>query len=96
MISLLATFKVKKKDLSKVKRAIQVFVSQVCKKEKETLLYKSFQLSDTFSFVHAMTFKNKKAQNHHQQTEHVQQFVKVLYPCCTKKPRFTKIKEIYG
>ncbi len=94
MISLTAEYKVKKQKVQETKDAIAAFVSAVHKQEPGTVHYEAFQLPDKVSFIHFMTFKDKKSQKFHQSTTHCEKFVECLYPNCEVEPKFTEVKNI--
>lgn len=92
MIHITVKYKIKKDKTNKIKKAIKEFVDSVKKKEPGTLVYKAFQLDDRLSFIHFMTFKDKKSKKIHETSHYVKKFVNVLYPNCAKKPVFTDLK----
>ena len=94
MIYLIAKYKIKKDKTSKVRKAILEFIRNVRKKERGNLRYEAYQLENDTEFIHFITFRDKKAENIHRQTKHVKKFVSILYPCCERKPKFIKLKEI--
>lgn len=91
MITKIAVFKVKKDKLSVCKKAIKEFVEKVRENEPETLVYESYQKYDKVSFLHLMSFKDKKAEVFHRNTDWVKKFVDTLYPNCEEEPEFFEL-----
>lgn len=93
MIIKLAEYKVKKKALNIVLKAISDFVRSVHKHESDTF-YEAFRRGDTLEFFHLMKFKDHKAEEIHGSASYTSRFVKMLYPNCQKEPTFTDLSTI--
>ncbi len=91
-----AVFRVKKEKLGEVIKAIAEFVTAIHENEPGVFEYKSFQLSDTVSFIHLMCFKDESAEKSHQTAPHTRKFVAVLYPDCDQEPTFTELTLVRG
>ena len=85
-------YKVKKSKINSVKKAIKYFIKEIRRKEPGTLFYRAFQKKDKTSFIHFMSFKNRKAEIKHANSPYCKKFVNILYPNCTKKPVFIDLK----
>lgn len=92
MIAKIAEFKVKVDKLEECKKAIAEFVAAVKANEPGTILYESYQKTDSVSFIHTMYFKDAEAEEMHKNSPYVKKFVDILYPNCEIKPTFTDLK----
>lgn len=91
-ITKLVKYRVKKKKLAKIKKEVSQYLESVKKNEPDTILYDIFQeKDDPASFVHIMSFKDKRAERVHAKSQHLQKLVKTLYPSCKQEPEFTEL-----
>jgi quinol monooxygenase YgiN len=80
-------FTVREDNIEMAKSAIREFISHIRIKEPGTLLYASLQERDQSNrFAHFMAFANSDSHQKHRGTEYVEEFVKKLYPLCSKDP----------
>jgi quinol monooxygenase YgiN len=94
MIAKMVRFTVRPEEVETCRAAIERFVVAVGEKERGTLLYTSYSLPDGVSFIHWMEFTDAEAESFHQRTEHVKEFVRVLYPRCVTPPEFTELRRV--
>ncbi len=88
------TFAVAAKNAPKVRKIVATFVDAV-ETEPGTLRYDSFETAPG-RFMHAMVFKDAKAQKAHQVSTHCTRFVEALYPLCTEMPEFSDVALVAG
>ena len=86
-------YRVKKGSVEDVKRAIEGFVFEVRRQDWGTLSYDVFQ-EDAQTFVHLMSFRDEKSGRLHQEADHTNRFVDILYPSCEKEPIYTELSLI--
>ena len=80
-------FTVREVEIEKAKSAIREFIFHIRNEEPGTLLYSSLQHRDQPNrLAHFMIFADSDAHEKHRGTEHVQDFVKKLYPLCSEEP----------
>lgn len=91
MINIIVTYKVKQDKIDLVLEAIKQFISNIKKNEPNTLVYEAFQKDDKVSFIHIMSFKDKKSEQIHRNSSYVKKFVSILYPNCEQQPVFTNL-----
>jgi quinol monooxygenase YgiN len=91
----IAKFRVRASEVAAAEKAIIAFVSRVAD-EPGTLRYESFREADGVSYVHLMGFADDDAEQAHQKSDHVKQFVAELYPRCEQQPVFTDLKMVSG
>jgi quinol monooxygenase YgiN len=94
MINMIVKYEVKNKNIAKAKILISKFTSQVKKKESGTLNYSVFKEDDKNSFIHIISFKDEKAQKKHGESKWVREFIKSLYPLCSKEPVFNTLEHV--
>lgn len=76
-----AHFQTSLESISVVKTAIAEFVAAIRKNEPGTLIYLSVQSKDDPTrFMHYMEFEDNAAEELHQKSAAVKQFVDILYP----------------
>lgn len=93
MIYKIAQYKIRKNKRAAVVRAIREFVHAVRRREPGTR-YEAYQLPDGVSFIHFMAFKNPSAEKKHRTVPHTKKFVGILYPNCTREPKFTTLRAV--
>ena len=91
--SRIAEFSVPEEHREDAREAIARFVVAVREHEPGTLTYRAFERPGG-RFLHLMTFEDEAAEDRHRRTEHVREFVDVLYPLCSREPVFTHVEEI--
>ena len=73
--------------LNEAKAAIAEFIDKIEVEEPGTLLYSSMQdKEEPTHFMHYMEFVDSESHQEHRTTEHVNAFVKKLYPLCAEEP----------
>lgn len=95
MITKLVEYSVKKSSLTIVLGAVKKFVSEIQLNEVDTF-YEVYQINDSLDFVHLMKFSNPTDEKKHANASYTDEFVKILYPLCTKEPKFIDLKRIKG
>jgi len=93
MIIKLAEYTIKENELDAVLSAIRTFVTAIYQNEPSTF-YEAFRRDKSLDFVHIMKFPDEDAESKHSGATYTDEFVKVLYPRCTKEPVFTDVSEI--
>jgi len=93
MIRKFAHYKVKRHQLSEVKRAIKEYVAAVAIFEPATE-YHAYLMEDGVTFIHMMAFSDEEAENRHRDAPHTQKFEAVIYPRCEGKPKFSVLTPI--
>ena len=97
MITIFTPFQVDPDKLETAKACIAAFVSEIEKNEPQTLIYRSYQdQNDPLRFIHFMQFQDAAAHERHRSSSYVQEFVKVLCPCCTVQPHFHQVELFAG
>ena len=91
MKHVMVRYRVKKGKTEEVRKAIEEFVFNVKRHDWGTVSYDAFQ-EDEVTFVHFMAFRDEKSQALHQEADHTNRFVDLLYPICEKEPVFTELK----
>jgi quinol monooxygenase YgiN len=94
MISKMASYRVKADKQDEVVAVVEEFVKTVKENEPNTLRYTAYRLEDGVSFVHIMYFKDEEAEQHHQSTDYVKKFTKLLHPSCEQEPEFVTIAPV--
>jgi quinol monooxygenase YgiN len=94
MIHMMAQYSIRADRIAEVRQIIQAFVAAVKRNETDTLRYESFQLWDTSSFVHVMTFADEAAEERHRTAAYTRDFVDALYPHCDRQPEFRNLSLI--
>ncbi len=92
-MKILAEYTVKKEELETVLSAIKLFLNEIKINEPDTY-YEAFQKEKSLEFVHIMKFKDAEAQQAHSDAPYTTEFVRLLYPRCTKQPTFTNLTEV--
>ena len=93
MIRKMATYKIRKENLERVKEAIREFVEAIDKNEPDTI-YDAYQADDGLTFIHLALFPDEPTEQVHRKAEYTDRFVEVLYPCCDELPQFTDLRLI--
>jgi len=93
MISIQVSYTVEINALGEVLEAMNTFLSEVEKNETQTD-YKAYRVANTNSFLHIISFVNKEGEEKHRHAAYTEEFVKILYPNCSKKPKFINIERI--
>jgi quinol monooxygenase YgiN len=87
LVCRMVPFRTQPGKLETAKAAIAQLLLQMEKNEPDAVVYRSYQdATDPLSFVHYMLFRSAEAHAAHTSSAHVSEFVKILYPCCEKKP----------
>ena len=93
MITIFIPFQVDPAKLETAKSCIAAFVYEIEKNEPQTLIYRSYQdQNDTLRFIHFMQFQDAAAYERHRTSSYVQEFVRVLAPCCTVEPDLHQVE----
>lgn len=91
-IHMLALYRVKKEKVKEVRGAVAEFVAAVKEKEPGALFYEAYQGRGDVSFFHVMTFADEASEESHRQTQHMEAFVRKLYPSCEEEPGFVDLE----
>jgi quinol monooxygenase YgiN len=94
VIHMMARYEVKPEALEQVRAAIARFVASITQHEPDTKIYESFQVWDSTSFVHIMTFVNEAAEERHRTAAYTRAFVDEIFPHCEKLPEFNSLNMI--
>jgi quinol monooxygenase YgiN len=87
MVAIMVPFTVQPEKLAIATAAIRAFIETIERHEPDTLVYRSYQdARNPLSFVHYMLFKDAAAHARHRDSAYCADFVKLLYPCCDKRP----------
>jgi quinol monooxygenase YgiN len=80
---------------TKVKEALQVFVTAIQQNEPGTKIYTALQKAeDNTHFMTYFIFENEAARDFHRSTEWVKQFTDVIYPESVEPVVFTEYHQI--
>ena len=90
----MARFTVRPEHVERARRLVADLVAEVRQHEPATRVYESFQLWDTSSFVHVMTFADEAAEQRHRTAPYTRRFVDALYPLCETAPVFSTLSLI--
>ncbi len=93
MIIKIAKYTIKADKQTIVEAAIRSFVTHIHTNEPNTY-YEAYQVAGSMDFIHIMKFPDQGSEHAHAHAPYTQEFVKILYPECTKKPEFIDLSLI--
>lgn len=88
MPSKITTYTVRENKIAQVEQAIEKFIRAIAENEPGTF-YAAYSTNDENTYFHIMEFPDDQTETRHQKAPYTLEFVEVLYPNCTVKPKFT-------
>ena len=89
----MATYRLRTDNLDVAKAAIQNYVEQVHRNERETYSYQCFQsYADPTRFIHLMSFAHEEAEATHASSPFLKKFGEKLFPFCAEGPNYETLQ----